>query len=111
MSNVRSVKGYLNEIERYYNSMKSAIDFDHYAYHLSFLKQQIEFLSQYIYEEKKFNEFEEAIYLTGIDTDMIISIIKTVESNLTFIRKGLIYTKLKQGGNSNGQEQHLERPS
>lgn len=39
MSNVRSVKGYLNEIERYYKSMKSAIDFDHYAYHLSFLKQ------------------------------------------------------------------------
>lgn len=97
MSNIRSVKGYLNEIERYYNSMKSAIDFDHYAYHLSFLKQQIEFLSQYIYEEKKFEEFEEAVYLTGIDTEMIIAIIKTVESNLLFIRKGLAYTKLAQG--------------
>lgn len=47
MSNVRSVKGYLNEIERYYKSMKSAIDFDHYAYHLSFLKQQVEFLSHW----------------------------------------------------------------
>ena len=101
MSNLRSVKGYLNEIERYYNSMKSAIDFDHYAYHLSFIKQQIEFLSQYIYEEKKFNEFEEAVYLTGIDTEMIIAIIKTVESNLLFIRKGLAYTKFKQG-ESNG---------
>lgn len=97
MSNVRSVKGYLNEIERYYKSMKSAIDFDHYAYHLSFLKQQVEFLSQYIYEEKKFEEFEEAVYLTGIDTEMIIAIIKTVESNLLFIRKGLAYTKFKQG--------------
>lgn len=97
MSNVRSVKGYLNEIERYYKSMKSAIDFDHYAYHLSFLKQQIEFLSQYIHEEKKFEEFEEAVYLTGIDTEMIIAIIKTVESNLLFIRKGLAYTKFKQG--------------
>lgn len=97
MSNVRSVKGYLNEIERYYNSMKSAIDFDHYAYHLSFLKQQIEFLSQYIHEEKKFEEFEEAVYLTGIDTEMIIAIIKTVESNLLFISKGLAYTKFKQG--------------
>lgn len=97
MSNVRSVKGYLNEIERYYKSMKSAIDFDHYAYHLSFLKQQIEFLSQYIHEEKKFEEFEEAVYLTGIDTEMIIAIIKTVESNLLFIHKGLAYTKFKQG--------------
>lgn len=97
MSNVRSVKGYLNEIERYYNSMKSAIDFDHYAYHLSFLKQQIEFLSQYIYEEKKFEEFEQEVYLIGIDTEMVIAIVKTVESNLLFIRKGLAYTKFKQG--------------
>nr|DAR78763.1 MAG TPA: hypothetical protein [Caudoviricetes sp.] len=96
-SGPRSIKGYLDEIERYYNSMKSAIDFDHYAYHLSFLKQQIEFLSQYIHEEKKFDEFEEEVYLTGIDTEMIIAIIKTVESNLLFIRKGLAYTKFKQG--------------
>lgn len=53
-------------------------------------------------DEKKFDEFEESIYLTEIDTEIVICIIKTVESNLTFIRKGLVYTKFKQG-ESNGQ--------
>ena len=90
--------------------MKSAKDFEHYTHYLTLMKNQIEFLSQYIYEEKKFDEFEESIYLTEIDTKMIVAIIKTVESNLLFIRKGLAYTKLKQG-ESNGQEQYLERPS
>ena len=109
-SGPRSIKGYLDEIERYYKLMKSAKDFEHYTYYLTLMKNQIEFLSQYIHEEKKFDEFEESIYLTEIDTEIVISIIKTVESNLTFIRKGLAYTKFKQG-KSNGQEQHLERPS
>lgn len=36
--------------------------------------------------------------------------VERIESNLLFIRKSLAYTKLKQG-ESNGQEQHLERPS
>lgn len=96
-SGPRSIKGYLYEIERYYKSMKSAKDFEHYAHYLTLMKNQIEFLSQYIHEEKKFDEFEESIYLTGIDTEMIIAIIKTVESNLLFIRKDLSYTKFKQG--------------
>lgn len=109
-SGPRSIKGYINEIERYYKSMKSSKDFEHYTHYLTLMKNQIEFLSQYIHEEKKFDEFKETVYLTGIDTEMIVAIIKTVESNLLFIRKSLAYTKLKQG-ESNGQEQHLERPS
>lgn len=96
-SGPRSVKVYLDDIERYYKSMKSAKDFDHYCHYLTLMKNQIEFLSQYIHEEKKYEEFEEAVYLTGIDTEMIVNIIKTVESNLLFIRKGLTYTKLKEG--------------
>ena len=126
-SGPRSIKGYLNEIERYYNSMKAAKDFDNYCHYLTLMKNQIEFLSQYIYETDKLEEFKECLDKTGIDNNMCASIINTVELNIMFMVKGMIYSKLNKekedlkkwqkllnmnhGGDSNGQEQHLERPS
>ena len=87
----RSVGVYLNDIERYYKSMKSAKDFDHYCHYLTLMKNQIEFLSQYIVEEDKLEEFKKEVYSTEIDDGMIDSIIHTVELNIKFIKKGLAY--------------------
>lgn len=95
-SGVRSVKGYLDEIERYYNSMKAAKDFDHYCHYLTLMKNQIEFLSQYIYETDKLEEFKECLDNTGIDNNMCASIINTVELNIMFMVKGMIYSKLNK---------------
>ena len=102
-SGERSIRGYLNEIEKYYELMKKSKDFDDYAHYLTLMKNQIEFLSKYIYEYKKFDEFESAIYLTDIDTEMALNIIKTVESNIAFIRKGLSLTKFKTKGETKWQ--------
>lgn len=87
----RSVGVYLNDIERYYKSMKAAKDFDHYCHYLTLMKNQIEFLSQYIVEENNFEEFKKEVYLTEIDKGMIDSIINTVELNLKFIKQSLAY--------------------
>ena len=84
--------------------MKKAKDFDDYTHYLTLMKNQIEFLSQYIYEYKKFDEFEAAIYLTGIDTEMALNIVKTVESNIVFIRKGLALTKFHKKEEENYAE-------
>lgn len=95
-SGERSIRGYLNEIEKYYELMKKSKDFDHYSHYLTLVKNQIEFLSQYIYETDKFEEFKACIDHTGIDNNMCISIIKTVELNIHFMVKGMAYTQFKK---------------
>ncbi len=95
-SGPRSIKVYLDEIERYYKSMKSAKDFEHYTYYLTLMKNQIEFLSQYIYETDKLEEFKHGIDHTGIDNNMCATIIKTVELNIQFMVKGIVHTRLNK---------------
>lgn len=60
------------------------------------MKNQIEFLSIYIIEEDKFEEFETHIQSTGIDKDMVTTIITTVRANIKFIVKGLKLTRLEE---------------
>lgn len=93
---IRSVEAYLKEIERYYNLLKSSKDIDQYGHYLILMKNQIEFLSIYIIEEDKFEEFETNIHLTGIDKDMVTTIITTVRANIKFIVKALKLTRLEE---------------
>lgn len=93
---IRSVEVYLTEIERYYNLLKNSKDIDQYGNYLILMKNQIEFLSMYIIEEDKFDEFETNIHLTGIDKDMVTTIITTVRANIKFIVKGLKLTRLEE---------------
>ena len=93
---IRSVRAYLNEIERYYNLLKNSKDIDQYGHYLILMKNQIEFLSIYIIEEDKFEEFETNIHLTGIDKDMVTTIITTVRANIKFIVKALKLTRLEE---------------
>lgn len=93
---IRSVRAYLNEIERYYNLLKSSKDIDQYGHYLILMKNQIEFLSIYIIEEDKVEEFETNIHLTGIDKDMVTTIITTVRANIKFIVKALRRTRLEE---------------
>lgn len=93
---IRSVRAYLNEIERYYNLLKNSKDIDQYGHYLILMKNQIEFLSIYIIEEDKFEEFETNIQSTGIDKDMATTIITTVRANIKFIVKALKLTRLEE---------------
>lgn len=93
---IRSVEVYLNEIERYYKLLKTSKDIDKYGHYLILMKNQIEFLSIYIIEEDKFEEFETNINLTGIDKDMVTTIITTVRANIKFIVKALKLTRLEE---------------
>lgn len=93
---IRSVEVYLTEIERYYNLLKSSKDIDQYGHYLILMKNQIEFLSIYIIEEDKFEEFETNIHLTAIDKDMVATILTTVRTNIKFIVKGLKLTRLEE---------------
>lgn len=93
---IRSVEVYLKEIERYYNLLKSSKDIDQYGHYLILMKNQIEFLSIYIIEEDKFEEFEINIQSTGIDKDMVTTIITTVRANIKFIVKALKLTRLEE---------------
>lgn len=93
---IRSVEAYLKEIERYYNLLKNSKDIDQYGHYLILMKNQIEFLSIYIIEEDKFEEFETNIHLTGIDKDMVTTIITTVRANIKFIVKALKLTRLEE---------------
>lgn len=93
---IRSVEVYLTEIERYYNLLKNSKDIDQYGHYLILMKNQIEFLSMYIIEEDKFDEFETNIHLTGIDKDMVTTIITTVRANIKFIVKALKLTRLEE---------------
>lgn len=95
-SGERSIRVYLNEIEKYYELMKKSKDFDHYSHYLTLVKNQIEFLSQYIYETDKLEEFKHCLDHTGIDNNMCSSIIKTVELNIHFMVKGMAYTRLNK---------------
>lgn len=93
---IRSVEAYLKEIERYYNLLKSSKDIDQYGHYLILMKNQIEFLSIYIIEEDKFEEFETNIRSTDIDKDMVTTIITTVRANIKFIVKALKLTRLEE---------------
>ena len=93
---IRSVEVYINDIERYYNLQKNSKDIDQYGHYLILMKKQIEFLSIYIIEEDKFEEFETNIHLTGIDKDMVTTIITTVQANIKFIVKALKLTRLEE---------------
>ena len=93
---IRSVEVYIKEIERYYNLLKSSKDIDQYGHYLILMKNQIEFLSIYIIEEDKFEEFETHIQSTGIDKDMITTITTTVRTNIKFIVKALKLTRLEE---------------
>ena len=83
-------------IERYYNLLKSSKDIDQYGHYLILMKNQIEFLSIYIIEEDKFEEFETNIHLTAIDKNMVTTIITTVRANIKFIVKALKLTRLEE---------------
>lgn len=102
-SGERSIRGYLNEIEKYYELMKKSKDFDHYSHYLTLVKNQIEFLSQYIYQTGKLEEFKHCIDHTGIDNNMCASIIHTVELNIQFMVKGMAYTQFKK------EKDHLKK--
>lgn len=93
---IRSVEAYLKEIERYYNLLNNSKDIDQYGHYLILMKNQIEFLSIYIIEEDKFEEFETNIQSTGIDKDMVTTIITTVRANIKFIVKALKLTHLEE---------------
>lgn len=95
-SGERSIRGYLNEIEKYYELMKKSKDFDHYCHYLTLVKNQIEFLSQYIYETDKLEEFKSCLDHTGIDNNMCASIIHTVELNIHFMVKGMAYIRINK---------------
>lgn len=60
------------------------------------MKNQIEFLSMYIIEEDKFEEFETNIQSTDIDKYMVTTIITTVRANIKFIVKALKLTRLEE---------------
>lgn len=90
---IRSVEVYIKEIERYYNLLKRSKDIDQYGHYLILMKNQIEFLSIYIIEEDKFEEFETNIRSTDIDKDMVTTIITTVRANIKFIIKALKLTR------------------
>lgn len=102
-SGERSIRVYLNAIEKYYELMKKSKDIDHYCHYLTLVKNQIEFLSQYIYETGKLEEFKACIDHTGIDNNMCASIIKTVELNIHFMVKGMAYTQFKK------EKEHLKK--
>lgn len=93
---IRSVEVYLKEIERYYNLLKNSKDIDQYGHYLILMKNQIEFLSMYIIETDKFEHFENKIQFTGIDKDMVVTIITTVRANIKFIVKALKLTRLEE---------------
>lgn len=93
---IRSVEVYLKEIERYYNLLKNSKDIDQYGHYLILMKNQIEFLSMYIIETDKFEHFENKIQFTGIDKDMVTTIITTVRANIKFIVKALKLTRLEE---------------
>lgn len=99
----RSIRGYLNEIEKYYELMKKSKDSDHYLHYLTLVKNQIEFMSRYIYEMDKLEEFKHGLDHTGIDNNMCASIIKTVELNIHFMVKGMAYTQFKK------EREHLKK--
>lgn len=83
--------------------MKKSKDFDHYSHYLTLVKNQIEFLSQYIYETDKLEEFKHCIDHIGIDNNMCASIIHTVELNIQFMVKGMAYTQFKK------EKEHLKK--
>lgn len=101
----------IRKISCIHSDLIRSTSIDKYTNYLFVINKKIDELSKLTNINKNFYEVSRMIdfYFQGESFGYYIA--SRVATNLSYIKKGEDLIKLKSGGNSNGQEQHLERPS